>query len=168
MSDFSRAELTNCIEQRPSWEVDSPLVSQGIPHIFWNLKVHYCVQKSLPVIPILNQMNPVCSITLHPLILHLPLPSSLFPSNFLTQTVYTFLITFMCAACSSHFILLDLINLTISGEYNILWSSSFCIFLHLPIPSTLSWVQIVSSAVFLKNPQFIECLLLYGTMYSGL
>jgi len=30
-----------------------------IPHILWNLKVHYCVYRSLPLISALNHINPV-------------------------------------------------------------------------------------------------------------
>ena len=33
--------------------------TQNISHIFWNLKVHYHVQKKPPLVPVLKQINPV-------------------------------------------------------------------------------------------------------------
>jgi hypothetical protein len=50
---------TNSMKQSPSWEVNSYSASQEAPHLLWNLKVHYCVHKTLPLDPILNKMNPV-------------------------------------------------------------------------------------------------------------
>lgn len=36
-------------------------VSQDVPWILGSTKVHYCVRKSLSLVPVLNQMNPVCT-----------------------------------------------------------------------------------------------------------
>jgi len=47
--------FTYSIEQSPSWFS----ASQEIPHILWNMKIHYCIHKSLPPVPILRQINPV-------------------------------------------------------------------------------------------------------------
>jgi hypothetical protein len=45
------------MQQSPSWEVNSHSASQEIPHLLWNLKVHHCVHKSLPLDPILSKIN---------------------------------------------------------------------------------------------------------------
>jgi hypothetical protein len=39
--------LSNYIERRPSREANKHLASQEIPHLLWNLKVHYCLQESI-------------------------------------------------------------------------------------------------------------------------
>ena len=67
--------------QSPSWEANWLAGSQEIPHISWNLKVHYRNHKRLPPVSILGQPNPVHIPTshlleIHPHIIHPSMPRS--------------------------------------------------------------------------------------------
>jgi hypothetical protein len=50
--------LTYSTEQSPSWEADWFSAIQEIPHILWNPKVHFCIYKCPPPVPILSQLDP--------------------------------------------------------------------------------------------------------------
>jgi len=67
----------------------------------------------------------------------LGLPSGLFPSSFPTKTLYTPLLSPICATCPAHLIFLNFINCTIFGEQYRSLSSLLCSFLHFPFTSPL-------------------------------
>ena len=64
--------------QSPSWEANWFAVSQEIPRISWNPKVHYRTHKRPPTVPILGQPNPVHITTSHLLEIH---PNIIHPST---------------------------------------------------------------------------------------
>jgi hypothetical protein len=57
--------LTYSVEQSPFWEAKQFSSSLGILHILYNLKVHYCIHKCPPPVPILSQLDLVRTPTSH-------------------------------------------------------------------------------------------------------
>ena len=112
--------LTHSIQHSP-WEANGFSASQEIPHILWNLKVHYRIHKCPPPVPILSQLDTVQpphptswkSILILSSHLLLGLPSGLLPSGFLTKSLYTPLLSPIHATCPAHLILHDFITQTI-------------------------------------------------------
>ena len=97
-----------------SGEPASSAADQEIPHILWNLKVHYRAHNSLAFAPVLGQISPVRApipLLLSFLILahlRIRLTSGLFPSGFPTKILYTPLLSSIHATCPTHLIFLDL------------------------------------------------------------
>ena len=74
--------LTYSMERSPSWEANSSSVSQEIPRILWNPKVHYRIHQWPPPVPILSQLDPVHTSTSHFLKIHLNIILPFTPVSF--------------------------------------------------------------------------------------
>ena len=142
--------------QSPCWEANCFAVSQEIPRISRNPKVHYRTHKRPPPVSILGQPNPVHIPTSHlwrsililSTHLRLGLPTGLFPSGFPTKNLYTPLSSPIRATCPAHLILLHFITRTILGEQYKSFSSSLCNLLHSPVTSSLLGTNIPLNTMF--------------------
>jgi hypothetical protein len=70
LSMLTPINLTNCMQQSPSWEATRFSASQEISRIVWNPKVYYRIRNSPPRVPILSQINPVYAFPFHFLNIH--------------------------------------------------------------------------------------------------
>ena len=146
--------LAYCMNQSHHWEANWFLVSQEFPRNLWNPKVHYCIHKCSPPVPILIQIDPVHAMS-HFLKVHLIiLPSMLGSSKwflslrFSNQNRAYITPPPIRATCLAHLILLDLITQTVlGGEYRTL-SSSLCSFLRSPVTSSLLGTNILLNTLF--------------------
>ena len=132
------------MEQSPSWEANRFSANQKVPCIVWYPKVHSRIHKCPPPVRILSQIDPVHNLTSNFLKIHLNIillsaPGSSkwsLPLMFPTKTLYTPLLTPICATCPTHLILVDFIS-----SRNIRWAVqiiklSLCSFLHSPVTKT--------------------------------
>ena len=156
--------LTYSMVQSLSWEANWFAVSQEIPRISRNPKVHYCTHKRPPPVPILGQSIPVHIPTSHlleirPNIIHPSTPRSpqWSPSlRFPHQDPIHPLSSPICATCPAHLILLDFITRTILGEQYISFSSSLCSLLHSPVTSSLLGQNILLNTLFSNILSFLS------------
>ena len=79
--------------------------------------------------------------------LWLGLPSGLFPSGFPTKTLYAPILSRLCATCSTHVILLNLITWIISGEEYRSEATHYVVF-STPITSSLLGPNILLNILF--------------------
>jgi len=90
--------------------------------------------------------------------LRLSLPSGLFPSGFLTKTLYAPLSSPIRTTCPAHLILLDFITRTKLGEEYKSFSSSFCSLLHSPVTSSILGPNILLNTTFSNTLSFLSSL----------
>ena len=98
--------------------------------------------------PHVTSWRSILILSSHP---RLGLPSGLFPSDFLTKTLYTVLLSPIRTTCPSHLILLDFIPRTIFGDQYRSLSSSLCSFLHSLVTSSLLGPNILLNTLFSNN-----------------
>ena len=147
------------------WEANLFRVSQEIPRISRNTKVHYRTHNYPPPVSILVQPNPVHTPTSHLLEIHRNIihsstsrspqwyPSLRFPHQ---DPIYP-LSSPIRATCPAHLILLDFITHKILGEEYKSFSSSLCSLLHSRVISSLLGPNILNT-VFPNTLNFLSSL----------
>jgi hypothetical protein len=102
---------SNSMELSPPWEAAGRSATQEWPNILWREWVRYRLHKNPPLDPTLIQINPVHTTTsncprfivISLSLLHLGLPSGLFPSDFLTKRHVHSSSPHLCyVPCSAH------------------------------------------------------------------
>jgi hypothetical protein len=158
----------------PSSEATNFSVIQELPNILWNLEVHYCPCKSLPLVSIRSQTNSIYttySISLRSVLilyfhLRLDLPNNLFPLTFLPKAYMRSSFPHACyMPCFSHIHWLDHSNFTWRkrGSYEALHWAIITSLLFLN-PSS---VQIFSSAPCSQSPSVCVLPLMSETKFHA-
>jgi len=113
------------MEESHSLEANSHPASQ-IPSLLCNLKFHYRVHKSPPLVPILSQMHPITTfppyvpkIHLFIILLQIGLPIGAFLSDFPTKILYAFLISEIRVTYPAHLSLLEVCSTFITISISI-------------------------------------------------
>jgi len=160
------------MEQNAPWEAKSSSTSQEIPHILQNLKVHYHIYKSPPLLPVMRQINPIHASYriswkfnfLFPSYLCLGHPSVIFPSGYLTRTLCAPLLYPLHATCPISLNHLDFITQILFGEEYRSWSSSLCSLLQSPAACLLEILVVCKSSEHLVIDKLI--IIFYFLMIS--
>jgi hypothetical protein len=137
---------SNFMELSPSWEGANCAAIQELPNILWNQMVNYRVHKSPPLVPILNQIDPVHTTPSYLSKIHFNIshPPTFWPSSwslfFWLSHQYSIYISILphlrYMPCLSH------------SPWHKLWSSSFCSFLQPPVTSSLFGPNILLRTLF--------------------
>ena len=148
--------LTYCMEQSPPWEAKRFSASQEIPTFYRTRRFittltsarHLSLSWASSTQPMPLHPTSWRSILILSSHLRLGFPSGLFPSGFLTKTLYASPLSPIHATCSTNPNLLDLITRIIFVEAYRPPSSSLCSFLHSPVTSSLLGLNILLSTLF--------------------
>ena len=142
------------MEQSPSWEANWLSASQEIPRVLWNPKFQYRINKCLPPVPILSQLDQVHGPSSHFLKIHLniilPSTSGSFKWSLsfrfpLPQTLYTLLVSLIPATCPAHLF-------SILSPKNTWWEAPHHVVVAIPLLPLPSQTQMFSWAPHSQSP----------------
>ena len=132
--------FTDCMDQCPFFEAKSPWARQGTLRLKWNTDVHYRVHNSPLLLRILRPIkfyplsHPICWRAIYCLLsshLLLGIPSGLFPSGFLTRTLYDTLLPPRRATCSVN--------------HSLIWSHGYCSVRSSDLEAPHCWLSVLHS-----------------------
>ena len=149
--------ITYCMQHSYCWEENRFSAAQEIPHILWNMKLHYRIHKCLTPLPILSHSEAVFTPTsltfslIFSIQIKLGIPGALFLQGSPSKTLYIPLPSTIWVTCSIHSILLDFTKKKLLGKiYNTL-STSLYSFMHFSFTSSLLGPDILLHTVFSKH-----------------